>query len=79
MQRNVLDVLRLYNPSNPLDHASTIPAPWYCDPQVESLERPNVFSATWQGVGRTDQIREKGQFFTAATSIAPTTDWCQFA
>jgi choline monooxygenase len=71
MQRNVLDVLNLYNPSNPLDHASTIPAPWYCDPQVESLERSNVFSATWQGVGRADQVRDKGQFFTADVAGEP--------
>jgi choline monooxygenase len=71
MQRNVLDVLNLYNPSNPLDHASTIPAPWYCDPQVESLERSNVFSATWQGIGRADQVRDKGQFFTADVAGEP--------
>jgi choline monooxygenase len=71
MQRNVLDVLNLYNPSNPLHHASTIPAPWYCDPQVESLERSNVFSATWQGVGRVDQVRDKGQFFTADIAGEP--------
>jgi choline monooxygenase len=71
MQRSVLGVLNLYNPSNPLDHASTIPAPWYRDAQVEELERSNVFSATWQGVGRADQVRGNGQFFTADVAGEP--------
>src|SRR5262249_27024307 len=32
MPPTVHDILNLYNPSNPLDRAYTIPAPWYRDP-----------------------------------------------
>src|SRR5882762_3161238 len=31
MERSVRDILNLYNPNDPLDHAWTIPSPWYFD------------------------------------------------
>src|ERR1700681_2722039 len=62
---SVQDILDLYNPSNTLEKASTIPAPWYRDKRIEELERISVFSGTWQVVGRVDQVRDNGQFFTA--------------
>ena len=45
--------------------ASTIPARLYNDPVYLELERERVFAHTWQLVGRTEQVREHGQFFTA--------------
>jgi choline monooxygenase len=63
-ERSVRDILSLYNPSNPLEKAWTIPAPWYFDPRIESLERDSVFAANWQVVGRADQVGQPGQFFT---------------
>lgn len=45
--------------------ASTIPARLYIDPVYLELERERVFAHTWQLVGRTDQVRESGAFFTA--------------
>jgi choline monooxygenase len=71
MQRTVHDLLNLYNPSDPLERAFTIPAPWYRDPRIEELERASVFSATWQVVGRLDQVCEKCQFFTADVAGEP--------
>jgi choline monooxygenase len=71
MQRTVHDLLNLYNPSDPLERAFTIPAPWYRDPRIEELERASVFSATWQVVGRLNQVCEKGQFFTADVAGEP--------
>jgi choline monooxygenase len=68
---SVHDILNLYNPSDPLERAFTIPAPWYRDPRIEELERASVFSATWQVVGRLDQVCEKGQFFTAEVAGEP--------
>src|ERR1700687_1028393 len=65
MERSIHDILNLYNSSDPLERASTIPAPWYRDPRVAELERTNVLSATWQVVGRLDQLPDKGHFFTA--------------
>jgi choline monooxygenase len=65
MPRNVRDLLNLYNPSDALDHAWTIPSPWYFDPQIADLELQSVFAKTWQVVGRVDQVKSNGGFFTA--------------
>jgi choline monooxygenase len=65
MERNVRDLLNLYNPHDPLDHAWTIPSPWYFDARIGELEQDSVFAKTWQAVGRVDQVRGKGSFFTA--------------
>jgi len=37
MSRDVRTLLNLYNPNNPLDHASTIPSPWYFDARIAEL------------------------------------------
>jgi choline monooxygenase len=71
MQGTVRDVLNLYDPTAPLEKAYTIPAPWYRDARVEELERVNVFRGTWQVVGRLDQVRDRGQFFTADLAGEP--------
>lgn len=71
MERSVSDVINLYNPQDPLERAWTIPAPWYFDPRVARLEQDSVFAATWQVVGRADQVRENGQFFTADLAGEP--------
>jgi choline monooxygenase len=39
--------------------------------RVEELERTNVLSTTWQVVGRLDQVRDKGHFFTADVAGEP--------
>ncbi len=71
MERIVRDVVNLYNPHDPLEEAWTIPAPWYFDERIAELERASVFSASWQIVGRLDQLRENGQFFTADLAGEP--------
>jgi choline monooxygenase len=71
MERSIRDVVNLYNPHDPLEEAWTIPAPWYFDGRIGELERASVFSATWQVVGRSDQVRENGQFFTAELAGEP--------
>jgi choline monooxygenase len=65
MSRDVRSLLELYNPNNPLDHASTIPSPWYFDEGIAELENSAVFGKTWQAVGRADQVQNPGQFLTA--------------
>jgi Phenylpropionate dioxygenase and related ring-hydroxylating dioxygenases, large terminal subunit len=45
--------------------ASTVPARLYVDPVYLELERERIFAHTWQLVGRMDQVRETGSFFTA--------------
>ena len=71
MERSIRDVINLYNPNDPLDHAWTIPSPWYFDPRVAQLEQQSPFAATWQVAGRVDQVREKGQYFTADLAGEP--------
>src|SRR6202790_2200867 len=70
-ERTVRDVLNLYNPGNPLEQAYTIPAPWYFDERIAQLERNSVFASNWQGVGRVDQVKESGQFFTIDVNQEP--------
>jgi choline monooxygenase len=65
MSRDVRSLLALYNPNNPLDHAFTIPSPWYFDEGIAELENSAVFGKSWQAVGRADQVQNAGQFLTA--------------
>ena len=71
MGRDVREILNLYDPNAPLENAFTIPAPWYRDTRVADLERSRVFRGMWQVVGRADQVRENGQFFTADLAGEP--------
>ena len=71
MERSLREMINLYNPHDRLDEASTIPAPWYFDARIAELERASVFGATWQVVGRVDQVREIGQFFTTELAGEP--------
>jgi choline monooxygenase len=65
MPRDVRSLLALYNPNNPLDHAFTIPSPWYFDEGIAELENSAVFRKSWQAVGRAGQVQNAGQFLTA--------------
>jgi choline monooxygenase len=71
MERSIASLLNLYNPENPLEKASTIPSPWYFDARIARLENERVFAHAWQVAGRVDQVREKGQFFTAELGDEP--------
>lgn len=48
-----------------LERASTLEAVVYTDPRVLADEERHVFGKTWQLVGRVEQVKERGQFFTA--------------
>jgi phenylpropionate dioxygenase-like ring-hydroxylating dioxygenase large terminal subunit len=64
MKASVREIIDSYNPHAPLAEAWTIPAPWYVDARVMDLERQTLFTRSWQMVGRTDQVREPGQYIT---------------
>ena len=53
-----------YTPTDDLASAETMPARWYTDPQFLELEKHNIFWKTWQPVGRVDDVRRVGDFFT---------------
>jgi choline monooxygenase len=71
MERSVASLLNIYQPSDPLEKASTIPSPWYFDPRIARLEGEKVFAHTWQVAGRVDQVEDKGQFFTIELGEEP--------
>src|SRR5271165_5056376 len=71
MSRSLRSLVNLYNPGDPLEKAWTIPSPWYFDRDFFELERSSVFAASWQMVGRVDQVPERGHFFTADVAGEP--------
>ena len=56
--------LSRFNPSLPIEQAWTPPATWYLDPAFLQRERNGVFNRSWQAVGRVDQVRRPGNYFT---------------
>jgi choline monooxygenase len=71
MEPTVKEILASYNAAAALPDAYTIPAPWYTDPRIAHLELQNVFSRTWQAVGRTAQVEKPGQYVTATIAGEP--------
>jgi phenylpropionate dioxygenase-like ring-hydroxylating dioxygenase large terminal subunit len=71
MEPTVKEILASYNAAAPLQDAYTIPAPWYTDARIAQLELQNVFSRTWQEVGRTTQVEKPGQYVTATVAGEP--------
>jgi choline monooxygenase len=71
MELTLKEILASYNDKAPLAEAHTIPAPWYTDPRVRALELENVFSRTWQAIGRKDQVEKPGQYVTATVAGEP--------
>jgi choline monooxygenase len=71
MPSRLEELLRQFDPDLPLERAHTIPASWYFDPELYEAERRAVFGNTWQAVGRADQVRAPGSFFTADLAGEP--------
>jgi len=71
MEPTLKEILASYNAAAALQDAYTIPAPWYTDPRIARLELQNVFSRTWQAVGRTAQVARPGQYVTASVAGEP--------
>ncbi len=67
----IAQILSLYDDRAPMSEASTIPAPWYVDPRIAQLENSNVFSKTWQVIGRVDQVEKPGDFVTSTVAGEP--------
>ncbi|MDQ2937719.1 MAG: Rieske 2Fe-2S domain-containing protein [Acidobacteriota bacterium] len=71
MKTDLTKIVDSYDPSAPLDQASTIPAPWYTDERIYELELQTVFAGSWQMVGRLDQVSESGQYITIEIAREP--------
>jgi choline monooxygenase len=61
----------MFDPTLPLEAASTIPAKWYTSEEFATLERTRVFGDSWICVGRADQVAKPGDFFTADVAGEP--------
>ncbi len=55
----------------PLERATTIPSAWYTDPQCHPFDREVIFSRTWQAVGHTDDLGERGSHIVATVADEP--------
>ncbi len=53
-----------FDASVEVESAWTPPASWYVAPEFLDAERKAVFRPSWQVVGRTDQVRRAGDFFS---------------
>jgi choline monooxygenase len=71
MEPTLKEILASYNAAAALQDAYTIPAAWYTDARIAQLELQNVFSRTWQAVGRTAQVEKPGQYVTASVAGEP--------
>jgi len=64
-------VERILEVKERLAEAATLPSWVYVDPEIVEREARRVFGATWQLVGRLEQVAEPGRFFTAAVAGEP--------
>jgi choline monooxygenase len=61
----------LQPPALPLEDGWTLPADWYTDPAVLSLEQERIFSRSWQYAGRAALVAEPGCFFATRAGHVP--------
>ena len=71
MAPSLQEILQSYNDSAPLQDAFTIPASWYIDERIATLERQFVFGGTWQVVAGVEQLKRPGQFVTRELAGEP--------
>jgi choline monooxygenase len=71
MPTGLIDKLKAFDPTLPLEKAHTIPNAWYFDPEIYALESRRVFGGSWVVAGRTDQVAEPGSFLTAEIAGEP--------
>ena len=71
MKPSFREIIANYNPSAPLNEASTPPSSWYSDPRILELEQRTVFANSWQLVGRIDQLCAPGQYVTCEIAGEP--------
>ena len=65
------DLIDAYQPTDPLDHAFTIPSSWYTSKDLYDLELQTVFTNSWQLAARRDQLEQPGNFVTTNIGTEP--------
>jgi choline monooxygenase len=71
MTSTLTEKLAAFDANLPLPEARTIPSSWYTDPAIFGLERRAVFDASWQVVGRADQVALSGAFVSSEIAGMP--------
>src|SRR5688572_20485225 len=71
MASSISQIIGAYDPSTPLERASTIPASWYTDERVFQLEQRTAFSRSWQVAARVDQLQKPGDYVTTEIAYEP--------
>jgi choline monooxygenase len=71
MALSLKDIVDSYDPNLPLAEASTPPAAWYADSRIFDLEQRTVFAHSWQMVGRSEQVRNAGQYISCEVAGEP--------
>ena len=71
MPLSLRDKLSVFDPELPLERAAAIPAAWYTDADVYSLERRAVFGDAWLVAGRAADVAGPGSFLTAEIAGEP--------
>ena len=71
MGLSLQEVIQSYDPNAPLAEALTPPSSWYVDPRILKLERNTVFASSWQAVGRSGQVCDRGQFIACEIAGEP--------
>jgi choline monooxygenase len=71
MASDLKQLIDSYDATASLDRASTIPASWYTDPELYSLELQSVFTNSWHFGARRDQLTNPGQYVTTDIGDEP--------
>lgn len=64
-------ILREYNPELPLDESVLIPKSWYTSSEIYELEQRAVFGSGWNYVGRSEQLKNIGDYITVDLAEEP--------
>ena len=60
----LLEEIQRFRSDDPIEKAATPPASWYTSQSFLELEEDSVFSKQWLFVGRRDQLRKPGDYFS---------------
>jgi choline monooxygenase len=71
MADSLQHIINAYDPTAPLDRASTIPSSWYTDSRIFELEKETVFSRSWHVAARIDQLSKPGDYVTTDIADEP--------
>jgi choline monooxygenase len=64
MNTAIRKLVNTYNPQTVLSKASTPPSSWCTDPRFFEVEHRTIFHRSWQLAGRSEQVRDPGQYIT---------------